>query len=67
MFRSLSALSDAMLDSFSITLISSQNSQNSHSNFSRFELDMSDYEALFENDLNIEKADHSLFNKYVIY
>jgi hypothetical protein len=28
---------------------------------------MSDYEALFDNDLNIEKADHLLLNKYVIY
>ncbi len=72
MSRSLSASSDAMLDSFSITfispLISSHNSHsNSNSNPSRFESDMSDYEALFDNDLNIEKADHFLLNKYVIY
>jgi hypothetical protein len=70
MSRSLSALSDAMSDSFSITSIniSSHNfHSNSNPNSSRFELDMSDYETLFENDLNIEKADHSLLNKYVIY
>jgi hypothetical protein len=68
MFRSLSASSNTMLDSFSITFISSHNSHsNSNSNSSRFESDMSNYETLFDNDLNIEKADHFLLNKYVIY
>ncbi len=41
--------------------------QNPHPNPPRSESDMSDYEALFGNGLNIEKADHSLLNKYVIY
>ncbi len=65
MSRLLSAFSDAMLESSSIISINS--SHNPHSNSSRLETDMSDYEALFDNDLNIEKADHLLLNKYVIY
>ncbi len=65
MSRSLSASSNAMFDSSFIISINSSN--NSHPNPPRFESDMSDYEALFDNDLNIEKADHFLLNKYVIY
>jgi hypothetical protein len=62
--RSSTASSDALSDSFSINLIT----QNPQSNSSRFEFEIFlDVEAFFCNDIDLEKANHHLLNKYVIY
>jgi hypothetical protein len=63
--RSSTASSDAMSDFFFINS-TNQNSTDSDSSRSDFEISL-DVETFFCNDIDLDKADHHILNKYVIY
>jgi hypothetical protein len=61
--RPLTASSGALSDLFSVNL-----NQNSDPDSPRFDSEISiDVEAFFCNDIDLDKADHYILNKYVTY
>jgi hypothetical protein len=63
--RSSTAPPDAMPDFFFINL-TNQNSTDSDPPRSDFEISL-DVETFFCNDIDLDKADHHILNRYVIY
>jgi hypothetical protein len=67
--RSSTASSDAISDSFSVNLITQNHqSQNPDFDFSRFDSEIFiDVETFFCNDIDLEKTDHCILDRYVTY